>query len=230
MRSIEQTKRNEVIRLFFYGCTYDEIVARLSIAKGSVVNIIAEFRDGQLPEPSDLVDYIDELRRVAVDLKRHNTSVASMVSYLGLHTRLLEMGISDGDVERSLSICRHIAYSSISNEQFVQAALELGSLTAENNISYNELVNDYRAKLRMLNEVNDEIKRKERELKEKQESLKALQSAMIKRLPDITYHTSPQRRPDDRHLEYCRSKPGSGNRIVKPSKMRIALSICPRTN
>ena len=198
MRSIIQDKRKEVIRLFFFGYTFDEIVERLGIAKGSVVNIIAEFREGKLPEPVDLVDYIDELRRLAVDLKKHDTSLERMKSYLGLHDRLVEMGINAGEAERCLGICKQIAYSSISNEEFVNAALELGRLTQEHSISYDEVLNDYMVKLKKLNEINDEIKSRERESREKQDRLRVLKSAMIEYDPMPNYHVPeyPLKEPD----------------------------------
>ena len=53
----------------------DEIAQQLDIAKGSVTNIISDFRDGQISIPGDMKEYVNELRRIAVDLKKHQVSL-----------------------------------------------------------------------------------------------------------------------------------------------------------
>ena len=50
MKEINLSKKLKVLKMFFGGWTYDEIVLQLGIAKGSVVNIIDEYRDpGRAP-------------------------------------------------------------------------------------------------------------------------------------------------------------------------------------
>lgn len=55
MKKLDTIKRDEIIRLFFYGNTYDEIVDRTGVGKGSVTNIIEEFRNGTLGLPMDII-------------------------------------------------------------------------------------------------------------------------------------------------------------------------------
>jgi len=82
-----------VIELFLTGYTFDEIAAQLPVSKGSVVSIIADFRDGKIPIPPGMKEYIDELRRLVVDLKKQSTNVTQLETYLKLHTKLKEMGV-----------------------------------------------------------------------------------------------------------------------------------------
>lgn len=157
MRQLDSRTRNEVLRLFFFGYTYDEITDRLGIAKGSVVNIIREFRDGTLELPSDLVDYTDELRRVAVDLKSCSMSVTGMRGCLELQARLASMGVSEHEVERWLDVCQRIAYPDTSTEQFVRAALELARQSTGHGMGYARVVEEYEAKTRQLSELEEEL-------------------------------------------------------------------------
>ncbi len=46
MRELSQNIREQTVKLFLQGITYDDISSKLRIAKGSVVNIIDEFREG----------------------------------------------------------------------------------------------------------------------------------------------------------------------------------------
>ena len=82
MNEISTHKRIRVIKLFLTGLSYDEIAQQAGIAKGSVVNIINEFREGFLPVPPDMTEYVDTRRQVAVDLRKNNTSIAQVKSCL----------------------------------------------------------------------------------------------------------------------------------------------------
>ena len=72
-----------------------------------------------------MTEYVDELRQVAVDLKKHSTSIAQLKSYLKLHVKLQEMGVGPDSTEQWLDVCHDIASPTVSNAEFVQAALEL---------------------------------------------------------------------------------------------------------
>ena len=49
MNEINLTKRNQIVKLFFHGLSYD----------------IEEFREGDLAVPSDMTEYVDALRKIA---------------------------------------------------------------------------------------------------------------------------------------------------------------------
>ncbi len=96
MKEISINLKMKVIKLFLNGHTYDEIAEQVGIAKGSVVNIINEFREGYLPAPPGLVEYIDALRKLAVDMKKHDTSISQLKGYDKPHAKIEEIGVGIG--------------------------------------------------------------------------------------------------------------------------------------
>lgn len=160
MKEISLIKKQKVIKLLFSGLSYDEIAQEAGVAKGSVVNIIDEFKEGTLPIPLTITGYIDELRHVAVDMKNHNITISHLKSYIKLHTKLKEMGVSVEQADEWLDICQDIACSSVSSNQFVKAALELAQVTSGSGLSYTNVVADYNAKLsasKQLEEVTSQF-------------------------------------------------------------------------
>ena len=166
MKKIGYGVRSEVIKLFFHGCSYDEIKDRIGIAKGTVANIIQEFKDGLLPEPPELIDYIDELRKVAVDLKRHRMNPKDINSYIRINNRFMEMDVDIGELKELLQVYRTIVISGIPKDSFVGAAMELARLVKENGVSYNDLLRDYMIKVRKIDEIDRELEIKKAEIKE----------------------------------------------------------------
>jgi len=166
MREISVTKKMKVIKLFFSGLSYDDIAQQAGVAKGSVVYIISEFREGGLPVPPDMTEYIDTLRQLAVDLGKNNTSVAQVQSCLKLDAKLREMGVNCEQAEPWLDICRDIASPTVSSGQFVAAALELAKLEALNGLAYGGVIADYDAKLKRSSELDREIEQKKERLSE----------------------------------------------------------------
>ena len=102
MREITQNTREQTVKLFLQGITYDDISWKLRIAKGSVVNIIDEFREGELLLPDYITGYVDELRHVVVDLKKHEITVGQMKAFLRFHNRLKGLEVDDEEIEGML--------------------------------------------------------------------------------------------------------------------------------
>ncbi len=159
MREISITKRIKVVKLFLSGLSYDDIAQQVGIAKGSVVYIINEFREGDLPVPPDITEYVDTLRRLVVDIGKNNTSVARVQSCAKLDTKLREMGVSCEQAEMWLDICRDIASPTVSSGKFVAAALELARLEAEHGLTYGEVIADYNEKLKGSAELGKKLKK-----------------------------------------------------------------------
>ena len=84
MREISMELKLRVVKLFLTGSTFDEIAAQLPVSKGSVVSIVTDFRDGELSIPPGMTEYIDEIRRLVVDLKKQSTNVTQLKGYLKL--------------------------------------------------------------------------------------------------------------------------------------------------
>ncbi len=166
MRELDIDIKRQVIRLFLKGWTYDEIAIQLGIAKGSVVTIVNDFREGRLSMPSDMTEYVDKLRRIAVDLRKQQTTVSQVKSYARIHRKMQEIGVEDENVERWIDISHDIASSVNSHGQFVKSALELARLQSETGLSCEDNVADYKAKLAGRNELDKEIDEKNKGLSE----------------------------------------------------------------
>ncbi len=104
MREISQNIREQTVKLFLQGITYDDISWKLRIGKGSVVNIINEFREGTLSLSGDMTDYVDELRYLVVDLKKHEITSGQMRAFLMFHNRLKDLGEDDESIEETLDV------------------------------------------------------------------------------------------------------------------------------
>lgn len=61
---------------FLQGYIYNDICHKVGIGKGSAISIIDDFREGGIQLTPEITEYIDELRRPAVDLKKQDTNAA----------------------------------------------------------------------------------------------------------------------------------------------------------
>lgn len=171
MREISIIKKVRVIRSFLDGESYDEIKAREEISKGSVVNIIDDFRENKIPLPPDLTEYIDELRRLVVDLKKNHCTVAKMKTYVRLHTKLEDMGVSSDDVEQWLDICRDIASSAAAESDFIPMLLQFAKVSSETGLNYRALIDDYPSKLDISVKLDKENEQKTERLSNIEEKI-----------------------------------------------------------
>ena len=99
MKELPVVQKMKLLKLFLNGETFDEISVKLGISKGSVVNIVNDFREGVLPVPPGMVEFIDEIRKLVVDMKKYSTSIPQLKTYLKVHKKLNEMGVSIGQVD-----------------------------------------------------------------------------------------------------------------------------------
>jgi len=157
MNEISLVKRNKVVRLFLRGLSYDEIARQIGIGKGSVVNIIEEFREGDLVVSSDMTEYVDELRKTAVDMKKYDTSISQVMTCTRLHVKLKDMGVGEEKAEQWIDACQEMASPGVSGNELVNAAMELVQLKAEVGLNYEDLITDYKAKRNERDELGNEI-------------------------------------------------------------------------
>ena len=59
MRELNAVVKGKTIKLFLEGDTYNEIVKKLGISKGSVVAIIEDFGEGRLQLPDSMTGLVD---------------------------------------------------------------------------------------------------------------------------------------------------------------------------
>jgi len=161
MKELTYSKKVQVIKLFLTGLSYDEIGQQVGIAKGSVVNIIVEFREGYLSLPPGMTEYMDELRHLVVDMKKHGATVSQLMACVKLHAKLQEMGVDSGETDQWLDICHDIASPTVSTSHFVKASLELAQLESDSGLSYADVITDYDSKLNLSKTLDAEIEKKE---------------------------------------------------------------------
>jgi hypothetical protein len=164
MKTITMNIKLKVVKLFLSGLSYDEIAQQTGVAKGSVVNIVNEFREGHLPLPPGMAEYIDQLRTLVVDMLKSNTTVPALKNYVKLHAKLNNMGVGGEQMEQWLEVCQSIATKEVASNEFVQAALALAKATSGSGLSYADIVADYSAKLGTLKQLDEDIVQKKEEL------------------------------------------------------------------
>ena len=182
MKEITMNNKLKIIKLFLSGLSYDDIAMQVGVAKGSVVNIIDQFREGELPIPPGVTEYIDELRKVAIDMKKYGTMVSQLKDYIKLHAKIKGMGVDTDHVGQWLDICQGIATATVSNNEFVSAALELAQLTADTGQDYESAITGYKAMLEASKVLQAEIEQQKAQLadikaktaKEKEQATKEL--------------------------------------------------------
>ena len=112
MKEISMDIKYRVIELFLKGYTFDEIVEQVNISKGSVVGIIDNFKGGGIQLPYHMTVYMDELRRLVVDMKKNRVSVVQLKAYQRIHSKLQEMGANSEQVDAWFETLQDIASSS----------------------------------------------------------------------------------------------------------------------
>jgi len=157
MREIEVRKKLRVVQLFLEGASYEEISQQVGISKGSVANIVEEFRDGDIDIPDDMSGYIDALRVVAVDIRKSGANINQVIKCLSLYKKLEELGATDEQVSRWVDTCRDLASPAASSSQLVEAAMELVRLSHDTGCSYAELIAEYNAKTSDLKRLKQAI-------------------------------------------------------------------------
>lgn len=157
MRTLSTYKKQKAVKLFFEGLAYDEVAEKLGISKGSMVSIIDDFRQGRLPLPPNITEYVDALRQLAVEMRKSNTGTAQLLSCLRIHSKLKKMGVGIEDTEDWLEVCQDIGSQSAQSSSFAQAALKLTRLKKEHGLGYEEALSQHEQKLGSLKEMGKEL-------------------------------------------------------------------------
>ena len=169
MRELSQIIKEKAVRLFLAGHSYEDIAQQLDIAKGSVTNIIDEFGDGQISIPDDMADYVNELRRIAVDLKKHQVSLNQLRSYQRLHNKLHDIGADSEKVEQWLDLLQIKAASNTVSDKYFDVVGWIADISAETGKNCKEILDEYEEKLYTWDYCDEEIEKKQAQLQELQQ-------------------------------------------------------------
>jgi len=140
MKELTEIKKIEILRLFLEGYSYDEIATKSDVAKGSVVNVVTDFKNGRFPTFTDATDMVDVLRELSVELRKKGVGVSEALLGIAFFSRLSEIGLTPDKVWLWADMCREISPAEAPVEQFTAAALEVFRLTRETGESYDSVV------------------------------------------------------------------------------------------
>lgn len=174
MKELSEKKRLEIIRLFLEGYSYDDISSKNDVAKGSVVNIVNDFRAGRFPAFSDVSDLVDTLRELSVELRRSGAGASEALLGLVFFSRLDEMGVKPPDVWTWSDMCRELSPPEAPLEEFMRAALELFRLKQETGESYSTLV----ARCSGMRTDAESLRFEVEELRKEKEELRGMNAAL----------------------------------------------------
>ena len=113
-------KKLTIVRLYLSGLSYDEIVAKTHVSKGTVANVVADLKAGRFPEATNAGEDVELLRELSLDLKRSRLTVGQCTAGLSVLTRINECGLDPTDIDRWPLILK-----SIDNEDEAQGFVRL---------------------------------------------------------------------------------------------------------
>jgi len=172
-REIPLSKRLEVVKLYCEGLSYDEIVKRTGVAKGTVAAIVEELKEGRFPQFEQVTDLVSELRELTVDLRKAGITITEAPPLFILLKKLLGLGVEPPRLESWVKMCRAVPEGEFSRSQIIQAASKLAKLEQEG-LSYEqtlESLSSSSAELERLEEEVAELRAEEPKLRDRKEEL-----------------------------------------------------------
>jgi predicted nucleic acid-binding Zn-ribbon protein len=140
MEKLTAKKKLRVLMSYFCGLSYDEIVAKSGVSKGTVANIIADLKAGNFPEAGDVGDQIELLRELSIDLKRAGLSLGQCATGLVLLNRISECGLDLADMDRWPMILKSVQ-SEDDAKEFVRLVYSIQEVQQRNGLSLEALDN-----------------------------------------------------------------------------------------
>jgi|GEM_PF-3776946 len=174
MKQLTEKKKLEILRLFLEGYSYDDISTKSDVAKGSVVNVVNDFRAGRFPTFTDVTELVDVLRELATELRRRGGGVSEALLGTAFFFRLSEMGVTPDKLWLWVDMCREMSPAEAPLEEFTAAALELSRLTQETGESYHSVA----AKWSELHAESESLQQEVEDLRSTKSELETARAAL----------------------------------------------------
>lgn len=142
-REISLSKRLEVVRLYFEGLPYDDIVQKTGVAKGSVAAIAEALRAGEFPQFEHVTDMVNELRDLAVGIRKAGMAGSEANLLFILLKRFIRLGVEPGHLETWVRMCQSVPEQELPRSHIIQAAIKLAKLEQEG-LSYDQTLESLR--------------------------------------------------------------------------------------
>ncbi len=214
MPELSMRKRLNVVRFYFQGLPYEEIVTRAGVAKGTVVNVINELKAGRFPQVTNLEDEVEALREVAVGLKRTNMSVSQAASGLVALQWLESLGVEPGELEQVTALYRQLA--SGETAAFVRAAITLEEVQDRTGKDPEELMvwlEGLEARAWELEQQCEEMAPLAQEVTDLQRQRESLVREIVT-LNSKTENLDFQVEEQQQHLEWLQEEVGNAERLI----------------
>jgi chromosome segregation ATPase len=205
--SIPLSKRLEVVKLYFEGLSYDEIVKRTGVAKGSVAAIVEALKDGQFPQFEQLTEHLNELREMVVAFKKSQISPSEAIFLFIIVKKLIPLGVEPAQLESWVTMCRAVPGGEFSRSQIIRAASKLAELE-EKGLSYDQTLESLRSssaeleRLRVeLAELRDEETKLHGSIEELTQENRCLEAESIRLQGKLNAMAVKEREEEDRLQE-----------------------------
>jgi chromosome segregation ATPase len=143
MREVAREKRQEVVQHYLLGSSYEEIVKETGVSHGTMANIIREVENGQLSIAGSTSDRINDLRQLALDLRKKNLEPSQALLVLALFERLRTLGISPDLIDKCADLIGTFAPADFPVKDFFGAAFRLRELEQSENKPFDDLTEEY---------------------------------------------------------------------------------------
>ena len=168
MERLTAKKKLAVVRLYLSGLSYDDIVARSGVSKGTVANVATELKAGMIPEAADVGEYIELLRELSFDLKRSELTPGQCAVGLILLNQITECGLDPADIKRWPMILKSVRNEDDINE-FVRLVYGIQQVQQRSGLSLEALdnkVHELERKAADLEPISDKLEDYKKQLVE----------------------------------------------------------------
>ncbi len=157
MKEISTTKRQEVVRYYLLGFSYEEIVMKSGVSHGSIANIIREVEDGQLAIPGSPFDQVNDLRQLALDLRKKNLEPSHASLGLLLFERFRDLEISLELLDKWSEFTKRFMPVDFPAGEFFGAAMRLHELEEAEGIPFEGLLEEYKKQEEGVEKLSKEV-------------------------------------------------------------------------
>ena len=180
MPPLSPEKRADVARLILEGHSYDEVSKLSDVSKGSVVNIAKELKEGRFRGLENVANYFDELRELAVKLRKAGLTVKDATKGLEVYFKLQSLGVGLDGLERLIKLARGLESGDYKIEEIVPAAVELLKLEEKLGKKLFDALREAEEEASKLERIKEERTKAEAEFSKIKDELSSKQEALKK--------------------------------------------------
>ena len=139
MPAITARKRMNTVLYYIQGYSYQEIVDKTGISKGSVVSILTDLKNGKFPRQENISEEIGALREIGVELRRRDLSLAQAIMGLSAFQGIESLGIEPSEVKNVVEQIRRLTPDGVETREFLLAVSVVTELEQRTGMAPKEL-------------------------------------------------------------------------------------------